>query len=45
VPSVGSRIPRSELSESEIRLRFIEITWGPELARDVRRHLKERQLE
>ena len=34
-----------ELSETEIRLRFIEITWGPELARDVRRHLKERQLE
>ena len=36
VSSVGSRIPRSELSESEIRLRFIEITWGQELAWDIR---------
>ncbi|MFM7865915.1 MAG: hypothetical protein ACKPHU_17005 [Planctomycetaceae bacterium] len=34
-----------ELSESEVRLRFIELTWGTELACDVRRHLQERQLE
>jgi hypothetical protein len=34
-----------EFSDDEIRLRFIELTYGTELARDVRRHLKERHLE
>jgi hypothetical protein len=34
-----------EFSDDEIRLKFIELTYGTELARDVRRHLKERHLE
>lgn len=34
-----------ELSDDEIRLKFIELTYGTELAHDVRRHLKERHLE
>jgi hypothetical protein len=34
-----------EFGEEEIRLKFIELTYGTELARGVRRHLKERHLE
>lgn len=34
-----------ELSDDEIRLQFIELTYGTELARDVRQHLQERHLE
>jgi hypothetical protein len=31
-----------EFSDDEVRLKFIELTYGADLARDVRRHLKER---
>ena len=34
-----------EFSDDEIRLKFIELTYGTALARDVRRHLLERRRE
>lgn len=33
-----------ELDESEVRLKFIELTYGEELAESVRNHLREREL-
>jgi hypothetical protein len=32
-------------SEDEVRLKFIELTYGAELAREVRQFLKERNSE
>jgi hypothetical protein len=38
--AIHTRYP--ELSEREVGLRFIELYYGPELARRVRRHLERR---
>jgi hypothetical protein len=34
-----------EMSETDIRLKFIELTYGAALAREVCQHLMERHLE
>lgn len=33
------------ISNADVRLKFIELTYGIELAKDVRRHLEERRLD